>query len=197
MAAEEEPLALALGAGRTPRIFRLLRGDRSAMTEIVSAMAGEDPAERRRWQLGLSDLVDAILADSIEHASLEFPNEHAFWGPFTREQNRDISAALSSLGYRFDGLGGWVDGRVPSQRDLSLAMGYAGLDPMRMRQWPTERDMTQLYAEVSVSADEHLAARAGDLTLGELVTMLGRRADGLAEIWNAWGRLRPLLLEET
>jgi hypothetical protein len=197
MAAEEEPLALALGAGRTPRIFRLLRGDRSAMTEIVSAMAGDDPAERRRWQLGLSDLVDAILADSIEHASLEFPNEHAFWGPFTREQNRDISAALSSLGYRFDGLGGWVDGRVPSQRDLSLAMGYAGLDPMRMRQWPTERDMAQLYAEVSVSADEHLAARAGDLTLGELVTMLGRRADGLAEIWNAWGRLRPLLLEET
>jgi hypothetical protein len=47
-----------------------------------------------------------------------------------------------------------------------------------------------------VAADEHLAGRAGDLTLGELVTMLGRRADGLAEVWNAWGRLRPLLLEE-
>jgi hypothetical protein len=57
--------------------------------------------------------------------------------------------------------------------------------------------MTQLYSEVAVAADEHLAARAGDLTLGELVTMLGRRADGLAEIWNSWGRLRPLLLEET
>jgi hypothetical protein len=194
---EEEPLALALGTGRTPRIFRLLRGDRSAMTEILAVLAGEDPAERRRWQLGLSDLVDAILADSIEHASLEFPSEHTFWGPFTLEQNRDISSALSSLGYRFDGLGGWVDGRVPSQRDLSLALGYAGLDPMRIRHWPTERDMTQLYSEVAVAADEHLAARAGDLTLGELVTMLGRRADGLAEIWNSWGRLRPLLLEET
>jgi hypothetical protein len=37
---------------------------------------------------------------------------------------------------------------------------------------------------------------AGDLTLGELVTMLGRRADGLAEIWNDWGRIRPLLLDD-
>jgi len=47
-----------------------------------------------------------------------------------------------------------------------------------------------------VAADEHLATNAGDLTLGELVTMLGRRADGLTEVWNGWGRLRPLLLEE-
>ena len=193
---EEETLALAFGSGRTPRVFRLLRGDRAAMTEILAVLAGDDAADRRRWQLALSDLVDAILADSIEHASLEFPSEHPFWGPFTLEQNRDIASALSSLGYRFDGLGGWIDGRVPSQRDLSLAMGYAGLDPMRMRQWPTERDMAQLYTEVTVAADEHLAGRAGDLTLGELVTMLGRRADGLAEVWNAWGRLRPLLLEE-
>ena len=38
-----------------------------------------------------------------------------------------------------------------------------------------------------MAADEYLAAAAGDLTLGELVTMLGRRADGLAEVWNALG----------
>ena len=36
----------------------------------------------------------------------------------------------------------------------------------------------------------------GDLTLGELVAMLGRRADGLAMLWNDWGRVRPLLLED-
>jgi hypothetical protein len=89
-----------------------------------------------------------------------------------------------------------VDGRVPSQRDLSLAVGYAGLDPMRIRHWPTEAEMQDLYRDVAVAADEHLAAAAGDLTLGELVTMLGRRADGLTEVWNQWGRLRPLLLEE-
>jgi hypothetical protein len=147
--------------------------------------------------MALSNLVDAILADSIAAGSLIFPEDHPFWGPFTHEQDREIAAALSSLGYRFDGLGGWVDGRVPSQRDLSLALGYAGLDPMRIRQWPTETEMAELFADVQVAAAEHVAASAGDLTLGELVSMLGRRADGLAEIWNHWGRIRPLLLEES
>jgi hypothetical protein len=89
-----------------------------------------------------------------------------------------------------------VDGRVPSQRDLSLALGYAGLDPMRMRNWPTEAEMIELYAEVEVAAAEHLSGAAGDLTLGELVSMLGRRADGLTEVWNQWGKIRPLLLED-
>ncbi len=86
---------------------------------------------------------------------------------------------------------------MPSQRDLSLALGYAGLDPMRIRQWPTETEMSELYREVVVAADERLAGAAGDLTLGELVSMLGRRADGLADVWNQWGTLRPLLLEES
>lgn len=193
---DDDPLAGALGAGGSPRIFRLIQGDRTAMHEIVTALADGDPEERRRWQLALADLVDAVLADALAASALEFPPDHAFWGLFTPSQARDIAAALSSLGFRFDGLGGWSDERVPSQRDLSLALGYAGLDPMRMRHWPTEREMAELYAEVRVSAAEHLAGAAGDLTLGELVTMLGRRADGLADIWNEWGRIRPLLLSE-
>ena len=192
----DEPLVAALGAGATPRIFRLLRGDRAALIALVDALAGDDAMDRRRWQTGIADLVDAILADGIEASALDFPTDHPFWGPFTRSQARDITSALSSLGYRFDGFGGWVDERFPSQRDLSLALGYAGLDPMRMRHWPDEREMTGLFEDVTVAADEHLATNAGDLTLGELVTMLGRRADGLTEVWNGWGRLRPLLLEE-
>ncbi|HYH94238.1 MAG TPA: hypothetical protein VD763_13850 [Candidatus Saccharimonadales bacterium] len=192
----DESLTAALSGGGTPRIFRLLRGDRSAMTELVAILAGDDEAERRRWQVAISDLVDAILADAIEASALDFPPEHPFWSPFTIAQDRDIAAALSSLGYRFDGLGGWVDERVPSQRDLSLALGYAGLDPMRIRQWPNETEMANLFAEVAVAGDEHLAGAAGDLTLGELVTMLGRRADGLADVWNHWGTIRPLLLAE-
>jgi hypothetical protein len=192
---ESEPLAAALGAGQAPVIFLLLRGDAGAMSRTVARLA-DDPAERRRWQDALSELVEAIIAVSISQSSLDFPTEHAFWGPFTREQDRDIVTALSSLGFRFDGLGGWVDERVPSQRDLSMAMGYAGLDPMRVRQWPSEPEVRSLFAEVTVAADEHLAGAASDLTLGELVAMLGRRADGLALLWNEWGRVRPLLLED-
>jgi hypothetical protein len=29
-----------------------------------------------------------------------------------------------------------------------------------------------------------------------MVTMLGRRADALADLWNRWGTIRPLLLQD-
>lgn len=186
----------ALGDGTAPTIFRLLEGDHDALLDVVARLAGDDPEARRHWQLLMSDLVDAVLATAIDNAALEFPQDHPFWGPFSAAQARDIVGALASLGYRFDGLGGWLDGRVPSQRDLSLALGYAGLDPMRIRQWPTEQEMFELFGQVRVAAPEYLAGAAGDLTLGELVAMLGRRAEGLTDVWNAWGRVRPLLLEE-
>ena len=54
--------------------------------------------------------------------------------------------------------------------------------------------MQQLFAHISVAADEYLIGAAGGLTLGELVGMLGRRADGLTDVWNDWGRVRPRLL---
>ena len=41
--ADDDQLAAALGGGGDPRIFRLLRGDRAALTELVTAMAGERP----------------------------------------------------------------------------------------------------------------------------------------------------------
>ena len=94
-----------------------------------------------------------------------------------------------------DGLGGFADGRVPSQRDLSLALGYAGEDPMRVRRWPTEADMPALFRDVRVDAGRYLADAAGGLTMGEMVDLLGRRAEPLAELWNAWGRVRPLLVD--
>jgi hypothetical protein len=194
---EDETLGLALEAGGAPRIFRLLHGDRAAMTTLVAALADRDPGSKRHWQLLMTGLVEAIVADAIEASALDFPEDHPFWGAFTRAQSRDVVRAVSSLGYRFDGLGGWTDDRQPSQRDLSLALGYAGLDPMRIRQWPDGPATTALFADVTVAADEWLAGVAGDLTLAEMVGMLGRRADGLAEVWNQWGRIRPLLLDET
>ena len=190
-----EALGIALEAGSSPRIFRLLRGDPAAMNTLVATLAGDDLDEQRRWKLRLASLLDAILADAIEQAFLRFPHDHAFWGPYTQQQNRDVARALASLGHRFDGMGGWADERLPTQRELSLALGYAGLDPMRMRQWPTEAQTAALFRDVEVAADEYLAGAAGDLTLAEMVGMLGRRADNLVELWNQWGRLRPLLLD--
>jgi hypothetical protein len=192
----DEVLEMAIEAGATPRIFRLLHGDRAALTALVGALAADDPSQAPHWQELISRLLDAILADAIESSALEFPAEHPFWGPFSLSQAREVVQALASLGYRFDGRGGWMDDRVPSQRDLSLALGYAGLDPMRVRHWPDEAASRLLFSEVRVAADEYLASQAGDLTLGEMITMLGRRADGLAELWNQWGTIRPLLLQD-
>ena len=39
---EDETLGPALEAGGEPRIFRLLRGDRQAMTALVAALADDD-----------------------------------------------------------------------------------------------------------------------------------------------------------
>jgi hypothetical protein len=193
---EDETLGIALEAGGEPLVFRLLRGDRAAMSTLMTSLAGDDLDARRRWQLLVTRLLEAVIADAIEGSALEFPDDHPFWGMYDRLERRDITHALASLGFRFDGLGGWADGREPSQRDLSLALGYAGLDPMRVRHWPTGDSMTALFADATVAADEYLAARAGDMTLAEMIAMLGRRADGLAEVWNVWGKIRPLLLAE-
>jgi hypothetical protein len=186
--------ALAVGADAAPVILRLVRGDRGALERTAASLGGADPVERRNWQHRLSNLVDAIVARAIEASFLDFPEDHRFWGPFTRSQCRDIVASLSSLGFRFDGLGGWAEERVPSQRDLSLAVGYAGLDPMRIRHWPKDAELADLFRTAFVAADEWLAGAAGELTLGEMIDALGRRADDLAEVWNDWGRVRPALL---
>jgi hypothetical protein len=186
--------AFSLSGDEEPVILRLVRGEHDVLSAIVESLAAGDPTERARWQGLLGQFVEVVIARAIEESALTFPIEHGFWGAFTLAQNRDIVRALSSLGYRYDGLGGWVDDRMPSQRDLSLAVGYAGLDPMRVRHWPTEAETADLLRDVTVAADEYLAEIAAGLTLGELVSALGRRADDLTELWNDWGRVRPLLL---
>ena len=125
---------------------------------------------------------------------LDLPEDDSFWRLFEHREARDIVGALSALGYRYDGMGGFADGRVPAPRDLSLAVGYAGLDRMRIRTWPGGDDLDRLYERAVVAADEWLADQAGDLSLGGMVDALGNRAADLADLWNAWGRVRPALL---
>ncbi len=54
--------------------------------------------------------------------------------------------------------------------------------------------MPDLFAGCRVAADDYLIEAAGDLGLGEMVDLLGRRAEGLTAVWNDWGRVRPALL---
>ncbi len=195
----QQPAAAAGAAGEhgvvEPSILPLLAGDSGVRRRLAATIAAGDQAAEHQWEAHLTAFVEAVRARAIDSAALTFPEDHPFWGPHTQLQCREISAALAALGYRFDGSGGFADGRVPGQRELSLAIGYAGLDPMRVRIWPTEAELPLLYADVDVDAGRFVAEAAGELTLGEMIDMLGRRAEELSDLWNAWGRIRPLLLQ--
>jgi hypothetical protein len=182
------------GGAVEPAIVPLLAGDRAVLRRLAATLAAGDPAAEHQWEVHLSEFVAAVRARAVDGAALGFPEGHPFWSPYTQQQCREISAALAALGYRFDGQGGFADGRIPGQRELSLAIGYAGLDPMRVRIWPNEAELPLLYTDVSVEAAHFVAEAAGELTLGEMIDMLGRRAEDLSDLWNAWGRVRPLLL---
>jgi hypothetical protein len=180
--------------GGSPVVVRILRGDRGTRDRLIAALGAGDAEAERAWQARIAQLVGAITGRAIEDGYLDMPEDDTFWSMFPPRESREIVAALSALGFRFDGAGGFADERVPAQRDLSLAVGYAGLDRMRIRNWPREQELAELYRNADVAADEWLAHNAGDLTLGEMVDALGPRAGNLADVWNAWGRVRPLLL---
>jgi hypothetical protein len=187
-------LAPAAAATRAePAYLPLLAGNRDVMRRIAAALAEGDAAAAVRWQGHLSALVEAVRARAIDGAALSFPDA-GFWAPYTQVQRREIGAALAALGYRYDGRGGFADGRVPGQRELSLAIGYTGMDPTWIRIWPSEAELLHLYSGVQVDAGRFVSEAAGELTLGDMVELLGRRAEDLSELWNAWGRVRPLLL---
>jgi len=182
--------------GRLPTVIRILRGDNAARETVVAALAGANPAAKAEWHVRIARLTDAITARAIEDGYVDLPLDHPFWSLFGNEERREIVGALASLGFRYDGLQGFEDERVPSARDLSLAVGYAGLDRMRIRSWPGPADLAGLYAEATVAADLWLAQQADDLALGRVVDALRTRAADLAEVWDAWGRVRPALLAD-
>ena len=183
----------------TPTIGRKLSALRAHASQIRQPEKLEERIREWAREEGAAIGVEAAEAHRvivIEDGYLDLPEDHPFWGLFTYAERREVISALSALGYRFDGLGGFADDRAPAARDLALAVGYAGLDRMRIRTWPRESETRALYEQASVAADEWLAQEADDLSLGRMVDALGSRAADLAEVWNAWGRVRPALLSE-
>jgi len=179
-----------------PAIVGLLAGDAAVRDRIAAGIAGDDAAGLARWADRLTRLADAIVDVAIEDSRFVFPPAHPFWGGFSQVECREIAIGLRALGHRPRPGGGWIDDRVPSRRDVSLAVGYAGHDPMRLRNLPTDDDIAHLFDGTETNVIGHLVEEAGGLTLGEMVALLGRRAEGFTDLWVVWGRIRPLLLRE-
>ncbi|MHB8958564.1 MAG: hypothetical protein ACYDAN_02945 [Candidatus Limnocylindrales bacterium] len=182
--------------GGTPVILRVLRGDAAAREQLVATLAGDDGHATAAWHVRIAKLIDAITARAIEDGYLDVDEEHPFWRLFSGEEQREIVLALSALGFRYDGMRGFDDDRAPSARDLSLAVGYAGLDRMRVRVWPGDSALAALFDGAVVRADLWLAYQADDLSLARIEAALGPRAAALGEVWDAWGRVRPAMLED-
>lgn len=178
----------------TPALTRILRGDNHALLATAAALGGDDPDDRRRWETTLRSVVQAIVARAIARGCLDFPVGNAFWDTFTIEQCRGIAEALASTGHRFDGIDGWVDGRIPSYRDLTSAVAAIGVEPRRIRAWPTQDEIGELYREVTAAADEHQMAHAPNLEREEFLALIGEGDPDRDRIWSDWERARKHLL---
>jgi hypothetical protein len=194
--------AMTTGAGTaasavdaTPAVIRILRGDQRALLRTVQLLAGADDAMRRPWQAAVSGFAEAIVHRAIERGVLDFPVGNPFWDTFTVDQCRAIAEGLAAIGFRFDGIDGWADERIPSHRDLTAAVAAAGLEPRRVRAWPTQDEIGALYHDVTVAADDHLAAHAPELDLAGIRDLLGSRAAGLELLFRDWPATRAVLGE--
>jgi hypothetical protein len=175
---------------------RLLRGEHRAMIEVLDAVAGPDSERRRDWEVLLGRLVEAMDDVAIEESVIDVPMGTAFWDGFTIEQCRRVIGALASMGYHYDGHDGWVDSRTPAYRDLSQALADVGLDPRRVRAWPSSWDIAALLVGARPAPEELLAAAGPLYRVEDVRELVGDRAGDLEELWAAWDSVRPALLEE-
>ncbi len=178
---------------RPSLLSRILESDETAIAIAARALAPESIEEARRWHLELSAFRDALIETAVDAGLVDPPMDNAFWSGFTPEQAREVASVLASLGFRYDGRGAFADGRVPSTRDLALTVGYAGLDPLRIRRWPAPAELPGLLRGAHIAVVELVAQRAPALALSQFTDLLGPRARGLALLWDDWGRVRPIL----
>lgn len=182
--------------GRGSAFERMLRGEHRAMVEVVDRIAGGDSRRRRDWEVLLGGLVEGMADVAVSEAIIDFPMGTPFWDTFTVEQCRHVVNALASMGYRYDGRSGWIDGRVPTYRDLAQALADIGVDPRRVRAWPNQLEISALFVGARPAPEELIAAAGPDYTAEDVRALLGERGPELAHLWLAWDAIRPALLAE-
>jgi hypothetical protein len=171
----------------------LMAGDEAthqALAGELAEMSGQLPA---RYLLLLDTLVDELTAAAVDAGELAFDHDHPLWSQFSPEEARLIVRGLRDLGFRLDIHEGWFGGRAPTNSDLAGALGFAGHDMRALRRVPTAGELRDLPMSVHVAAHEHLRRYAPDLTLDQMTRALGPRAGRLGDLWDEWGRVRPLL----
>jgi hypothetical protein len=189
---------LGVSIGPEPLVVEaIVSGDDRVLDLAVLAIAERAALSPAEVRLQLRELIDAIAAVAGEEGFLVFDVGHPVWSQLTPEESRDVVSALARLGFQLEPGRGWHAGRQPSPGDLSMALGYAGLDTRLLRTLPGHTDLAALPASIGVDARAFLAARAPDLAVDQLVRVLGDRARALGSLWDAWGLVRPVLFSES
>ena len=181
-------------AHRVRPITLVLRGDRETLLSLGLRLAEETGVEAGRLQLLLLELREQLAARALEDNALHLPADHPFWSQFPGEGARRVVASLASMGYRFDGREGWADDHAPTMRELAIAVSHVGLDPRSLRRPAAQEALDSLWLGTTVAVEEYLAAKAPNLDLEHVMAFLGPRGAQLSQLWDLWGRLRPLLL---
>jgi hypothetical protein len=192
---DRELAELLRSPGPPAALERMLRGEHLAMVEVVDRIAGEDPWRRREWELLLGGLVEAMTEVAVRESVIDFPMGTAFWDALTVEQCRRVVAALSSMGYEYDGRSGWVGSRVPAYRELTIALADIGVDPKRLRAWPNQAEIAQLFVGARPAPEELLPAAGPDYAAADVRALVGERGPELGNLWLAWDAVRPLLFD--
>ncbi len=177
-------------------IQRLAEGDRRALRAVSADLAEATGQEPTVFVLLLQELVDAISAVAAGEGFLDFGEDHPFWSQFSRDEVRSVVRALAGMGCRYDPRDGFA-GRAPGWNEFSLAMAHAGYDLRGVRGVPQAAGFAKLFEGAHAAVDELLNERAPQLTLEQITAVLGPAADGLGDLWDNWGRLRPQLLAES
>jgi hypothetical protein len=188
---EPDPLLAELAApGGAPSLHLVLAGDHRAMLRLVDLVSGMDGEQRRAWEELLTAFVEAVRLRALDLGLIDLPMGNAFWDTFTIDQCRQIVVALASTGRRYDGHDAWLDGHVPTYRDLSRALAEIGLDPRRVRAWPNSAEIAELFRGARVAADEAVARWAPTLEAPDLQLLLAERGRGLEPLWAVWDAVR-------
>ena len=179
-----------------PILPGLLAGEHLATQRLIDAIGGPDDESRRAWDTLLTRFVGAVRLRAIDLGLLDLPMGNPFWDTFTIDQCRDIVVALASTGRRFDGRSDWLDGNVPTYRDLSRALAECGIDPRRVRAWPNSLEIADLFRGTGVAALEAIGRWAPEMDDASLRTFLGDRDRGLDELWPVWDAVRAAVAHD-
>jgi hypothetical protein len=181
------------GGHHQPTVSGLLRGDRAVLEQVAARLAAETDRDADRLQLLLIELCEQIASCALGAGAISFAADHPFWTQFEPTEAQRLAVTLAQLGYRYDGHSGWLDGRVPGQRHIPIALAHAGLDSRILRPL-SQADIDDLWRGAALESVQHLARAAPDLSLDQVQAMLATRGNMLDELWDIWPNVRRALL---